>query len=226
MVQPLLHPRRFRRSRRALARRVRGCLAHSSDLNCWLPSNGRLYVPYVAKVDEIGVRWSRDLPSLPSSVTIVGEPDGRYYARFVIDAAVPPPPTTGQEAGGGCRYRPVADTDSHHRLEQLHRVANPKHPGRKLGQASARFARDKSRRQKGSASRDKTRLNVTIAHNEVARARRDHHHKQTAQVILAAAAGERLNACGAPVSPPTTREARDDEAGSAPTAVPGEHVNR
>jgi putative transposase len=40
-----------------------------------------------------------------------------------------------------------------------------------------------------------------------------------AKVILAAGRAERLNACGAPVSPPTTREARGDEAGSTPTAA-------
>ena len=36
---------------------------------------------YVAKVGNIKVEWSRDLPSEPSSVTIICESDGRYYAR-------------------------------------------------------------------------------------------------------------------------------------------------
>ena len=83
----------------------------------------------------------------------------------------------------GCRYRQATTA------EQRRRGGQSEASGPQAGRL-ARFARDKSRRQKGSASRDKTRLNVTIAHNEVARARRDHHHKQTAQVILAAAAGE------------------------------------
>ena len=45
---------------------------------------------------------------------------------------------------------------------------------------------------------------------------RDHN---AAKVILAAGRAERLNACGALVSPPSTREARGDEAGSTPTAA-------
>ncbi|WP_286137645.1 RNA-guided endonuclease TnpB family protein [Mycobacterium sp. IS-3022] len=45
---------------------------------------------------------------------------------------------------------------------------------------------------------------------------RDHN---AAKNILAAGRAERLNACGASVSPPTTREARGDEAGSTPTAA-------
>jgi putative transposase len=40
---------------------------------------------YVAKVGEQKVRWSRELPSVPSSVTVIGEPDGRYYASFVVE---------------------------------------------------------------------------------------------------------------------------------------------
>jgi len=40
-----------------------------------------------------------------------------------------------------------------------------------------------------------------------------------AKVILAAGRAERQNAGRAPVRPPSTREARDDEAGSTPTAA-------
>ena len=39
---------------------------------------------YVAKVGQVRVRWSRELPSAPSSVTVIREPDGRYYASFVV----------------------------------------------------------------------------------------------------------------------------------------------
>jgi transposase len=41
--------------------------------------------PYVAKVGEVRVRWSRALPSVPSSVTVLREPDGRFYASFVVE---------------------------------------------------------------------------------------------------------------------------------------------
>src|SRR5450432_1665160 len=37
---------------------------------------------YIAKVGDVRVRWSRPLPSVPSSVTIIREADGRYYASF------------------------------------------------------------------------------------------------------------------------------------------------
>jgi putative transposase len=50
---------------------------------------------YVAKAGDIKVEWSRSLPSVPSSVTVIREPDGRYYASFVVECETTPlPPAT------------------------------------------------------------------------------------------------------------------------------------
>ena len=273
--------------------------------------SGRLFV---AKVGEVRVRWSRQLPTEPSSVTIIREPDGHFYASFVVDVAASPLPPVDREAGvdvGIARLATIAASDGTRAY-----VANPRHVGRKQRKL-ARLEREKSRRQKGSANRDKSRRKVAAAHGEVARARRDYHHKQAlalvrenqvihvedlnivgmvknrrlarvisdagwgqfvriigekadrygravhtvsrwlassktcsacghrldelplqvrrwtcpacrvthdrdhnaAKIILAAGRAERLNACGAPVSPPTIREAQGDEAGSNPTVA-------
>ena len=142
-----------------------------------LRSNGRLFA---AKVGEIRVRWSRGLPSDPSSVTIIREPDGRYYASFVVDVPVTPLPVVHREAGvdvGVTRLATIATTDG-----AWTEIANPKHLVRKLRKLR-RLEREKARRQKGSINRDKTRRKVAIAHNEVARSRRDHHHKQALALI-------------------------------------------
>ena len=139
--------------------------------------DGRLFV---AKVGEVRVRWSRQLPSEPSSVTIIREPDGHYYASFVIDVAAAPLPVVDREAGvdvGIARLAMVATTDGA-RTE----IQNPKHLGRKLRKLR-RLEREKSRRQKGSANRDKTRRKIAIVHNEVARCRRDYHHKQALALV-------------------------------------------
>jgi len=45
--------------------------------------NGKLSV---AKVGQLKVAWSRLLPSIPSSVTVVKDAAGRYFASFVVDA--------------------------------------------------------------------------------------------------------------------------------------------
>jgi putative transposase len=139
--------------------------------------NGRLFV---AKVGEVRVRWSRQLPSEPSSVTIIREPDGHHYASFVVDVWAALLPAESREAGvdvGITRLATIAASDGT-RVD----VDNPKHLGRKLRKLR-RLEREKSRRQKGSNNRDKTRRKIAIAHNEVARARRDYHHKQALALI-------------------------------------------
>ncbi|MGH9208369.1 MAG: RNA-guided endonuclease InsQ/TnpB family protein, partial [Acidimicrobiales bacterium] len=126
------------------------------------------------------VRWSRELPSEPSSVTIIREPDGHYYASFVVDVPVAPLPVVAREAGvdvGITRLATVAATDGG-RTD----IPNPNHLGCKLRKLR-RLEREKSRRQKGSVNRDKTRRRVAIAHGKVARARRDYHHKQALALV-------------------------------------------
>lgn len=142
-----------------------------------LRADGRLYL---AKIGDVRVRWSRTLPSEPSSVTIVQEPDGHHYASFVVEVTPAPLSPVGREAGidlGIARFATVADTDLY-RLD----IANPKHLVRKL-RTLARLEREKHRRSKGSANREKTRRKLAVQHGKVARARRDHHHKQALHLI-------------------------------------------
>jgi putative transposase len=142
-----------------------------------LRANGRLFV---AKIGEVRVRWSRDLPSVPSSVTIIREPDGHFYASFVVEIAPAPLPEVTREAAidlGIARLATVATSDG-----QRADVANPKFLGRKLRKLR-RLEREKSRRQKGSVNREKTRRKVAIVHTTVARSRRDYHHKQALALV-------------------------------------------
>jgi putative transposase len=135
---------------------------------------------FVAKVGEVAVRWSRELPSAPSSVTILREPDGHFYASFVVEVSVSALAAVAREVGvdvGIARLATTATTDG-----QRTDIENPKYLGRKLRKL-ARLEREKSRREKGSANRAKSRRKVAVAHNEVARARRDYHHKAALALV-------------------------------------------
>ena len=139
--------------------------------------NGRLFV---AKVGEVVVRWSRELPSEPSSVTIIREADGKFYASFVVAFGATPLPAVRREAGvdvGIMRLATIADTDGN-RAD----LANPRYLQRKLRRL-AQLEREKSRRQKGSINRYKSRRKIAIQHGKVARARRDYHHKQALALV-------------------------------------------
>jgi putative transposase len=136
--------------------------------------DGRLFV---AKIGELRVRWSRTLPSEPSSVTVIREPDGHYFASFVVDVPRTPLRATDREAGGIARLATIADTGGN-RID----VPNPRHLARKLRKLR-QLEREKSRRQKGSNNRHKTRRKIAVVHGAISRARRDSHHKQALALI-------------------------------------------
>ena len=58
--------------------------------------DGKLRLP---KIGDVPVRWSRDLPAEPSSVTVVMGAAGRYFASFVVQTPDDPLPEDGREAG-------------------------------------------------------------------------------------------------------------------------------
>src|SRR5439155_6280535 len=58
--------------------------------------NGRLRLP---KIGDVPVRWSRNLPSDPSSVTVIKDAAGRYFASFVVQTSEKSLPPTDSEVG-------------------------------------------------------------------------------------------------------------------------------
>jgi putative transposase len=135
---------------------------------------------YVAKVGQVRVRWSRELPSVPSSLTVTREPDGRYYASFVVERQPSPLQVVPRTAGvdlGLISFAAIAASDG-----TIEILANP----RLLRAAERRLARAQrrlSRKQKGSRNRAKARLRVAVAHRRVRDQRADHHHKLALRLI-------------------------------------------
>ncbi|MGH3659070.1 MAG: RNA-guided endonuclease InsQ/TnpB family protein, partial [Micromonosporaceae bacterium] len=58
--------------------------------------DGRLALP---KIGNLKVRWSRPLPSEPSSVTVTLDAAGRYHASFVVEVAEAPLPPVDAAVG-------------------------------------------------------------------------------------------------------------------------------
>ena len=114
---------------------------------------------YVAKVGDIKVRWSRELPSEPSSVTVIQEADGRHYASFVVEVAVTPLPVIAHDIGLDLGLKaPAATSDGEF-------IAYPRYV-RKAERRLARAQRSLCRKQKGSANRARARVRVAVQHRE------------------------------------------------------------
>jgi putative transposase len=131
---------------------------------------------YVAKVGEIRVRWSRSLPSEPSSVTVIREPDGRYYASFVVERQTVPLPACGREIGIDVGLNRLAVTST----GEI--IVNPRFL-RRQQRRLARAQRALSRTAKGSANRAKARRRVAVLHRKVRETRLDHAHKTALRLV-------------------------------------------
>jgi putative transposase len=135
--------------------------------------NGKLRLP---KIGDVPVRWSRPLPSEPSSVTVIKDAAGRYFASFVVQAepaAWPAAvPVTGIDLG--LTHFAVLSDGTKIAAPQFLRRAEKK---------LKRRQRDLSHKQKGSRNRDKARAKVARAHARVADARREFHHQLSTRLI-------------------------------------------
>ena len=131
---------------------------------------------FIAKVGNVRVRWSRPLPSGPSSATVIREADGRYYVSFVVKRDAEPLPATGRETGidvGLDRLAVTSDGEI---------IANPRFLRAKKRHL-ARAQRALSRKQKGSANRAKARHRVAVLHRKVRETRIDHAHKTALRLV-------------------------------------------
>jgi putative transposase len=138
---------------------------------------GRLHI---TKVGRVRVRWSRELPSVPSSVTVIREPDGRYYAWFVVERQPSPLPPVSRTAGidlGLVWFATIAASDG-----TVETLANPRHL-RASERRLAHAQRQLSRKEKGSKNRARARLRVAVAHRRVRDRRAEHHHKLALRLI-------------------------------------------
>jgi putative transposase len=73
---PKIKPSRFR-SRKDRRQAIR----FTANARFKILPGSKLRLP---KVGDVSVRWSRPLPCVPSSVTVIKDPAGRYFASFVI----------------------------------------------------------------------------------------------------------------------------------------------
>ncbi|WP_119727487.1 RNA-guided endonuclease InsQ/TnpB family protein [Thermomonospora amylolytica] len=136
-------------------------------------AGGRLRLP---KIGDVPVRWSRSLPSEPSSVTVVKDAAGRYFASFVVEVGDEPLPEAVAEVGidlGLTHFAVLSDG---------RKITNPRwlrRAERRLKKAQRALART----AKGSNNRTKAAAKVARAHARVADARRDFAHQLSTRLI-------------------------------------------
>ncbi|QJT01399.1 IS200/IS605 family element transposase accessory protein TnpB [Streptomyces asoensis] len=142
-----------------------------------ITGSGRLSLP---KIGAVKVKWSRTLPAVPTSVTVIRDAAGRYFASFVIDtdpdADKARMPETDRIIGidlGLTHFAVLSDGT---------KIDSPRFL-RRAEKKLKKTQKELSRKQKGSKNRAKARLKVARAHAKVADARREFHHQLSTKLI-------------------------------------------
>ncbi|MFE1961910.1 RNA-guided endonuclease InsQ/TnpB family protein [Streptomyces sp. NPDC059479] len=139
-----------------------------------ITTGGDLSLP---KIGDVRVKWSRVLPCVPSTVTVVKDAAGRYFASFVVE-------TDPDEALPGTDAQVGIDLGLSHFavLSDGTKIDAP----RFLRRAEKKLKKEQrclSRKTKGSSNRTKARIKVARAHTRVADARREFHHQLSTKII-------------------------------------------
>jgi putative transposase len=165
---PKAGPPRFRSRKDA-----RQSIRFTANARFKVQEDGRLRLP---KIGDVKVRWSRALPAVPTSVTVIKDAAGRFFASFVVEVTAEPLPGAGRECGVdlGLDHFAVMDDGT--------KVASPRFL-RRAERKLKRAQKDLSRKQRGSRRREKARARVARAHARVADARRNFHHQLSTKVI-------------------------------------------
>ena len=126
---------------------------------------------FVAKSREpLNIRWSRELPSVPSSITISRDRAGRYFVSMICKHEPKPMPVTAKTIGIDLGLNHLIITDDGTKID------NPRHIKRYENKL-AYLQRKLSRKKKGSRNRDKLRQKVARLHAKIADCRSDFLHK-------------------------------------------------
>ncbi|MCX5362961.1 transposase [Streptomyces sp. NBC_00124] len=136
---------------------------------------GRLLLP---KIGEVRVKWSRPLPVVPSSVTVIKDSAGRYFASFVIATAPDTAslPDVDRMVGIDLGLTHFAVLDDGTKIESPRFL-------RRAEKKLKRTQRELSRKQKGSKNEAKARLKVARVHAKVGDARKEFCHQLSTKIV-------------------------------------------
>ncbi len=138
--------------------------------------SGTPVVKLAKQSEPLAIVWSRPLPSEPSSLTVVKEPDGRYYVSFVVEVEAEHFERTNRSVGIDLGVKDVVATSDGDKS------GNPKHLRKSLDRLALEQKR-LSKKVKGSGKYHKQRRRVARVHSRIRDQRRDFAHQLTTRLV-------------------------------------------
>jgi putative transposase len=130
---------------------------------------------YLAKIGIVNPIWPRELPSEPSSVTVIKDCANRYFLSFVVEvqpiSSEPQNPSIGIDLG----IKTFAVMSNGEKAE------SPSY--KKLDRKVRKLQRKLARQPKDSKRRNVTRIRIAKLHNKIADTRKDFLHKLSTKIV-------------------------------------------
>jgi putative transposase len=130
---------------------------------------------YLAKIGNVKPIWSRELPSAPTSVTVIKDCANRYFPSFVVEIEPINIDAKNQSIGIDLGIKTFAVMSNGEKAESPDYSALDKKI-RKLQKKLARQPKDSKRR-------NKTRIRIAKLHNQIADTRKDFLHKLSTKIV-------------------------------------------
>jgi len=131
---------------------------------------------YLAKIGDLNPIWSRELPSAPSSVTVIKDAANRYFLSFVVEVEPINVAAKNQGIGIDLGIKTFAVMSNGDKAESPNYA---KHD-RKVRKLQRKL---RSRQVKGSNRSYKTRIRIAKKHNRIADTRKDFLHKLSTKIV-------------------------------------------
>ena len=131
---------------------------------------------YLAKVGKLKVVWTRELPSEPSSVTIIKDSSDRYFLSFVVEVQPEVLPSSDSSVGIDLGISTFAT------LSNGQKIKAPK-PLKERIRKLKKLSKSLSRKTKGSKRHENSRKRLAKLHAKLADTRTDFLHKLSTQLI-------------------------------------------
>jgi putative transposase len=130
---------------------------------------------YLAKIGNVKPIWSRQLPSSPTSVTVIKDCANRYFLSFVVEIESIQSDAKNQSIGIDLGIKAFAV------MSNREKAISPDYS--KKDRKIRKLQRKLARQQKGSKRREVTRLKIAKRHNQIADTRKDFLHKLSTKVV-------------------------------------------
>jgi putative transposase len=130
---------------------------------------------YLAKIGTVKPIWSRELPSEPTSVTVIKDCANRYFLSFVAEIEPCSRDANHMSVGIDLGIKTFAV------MSNGEKQTSPNYS--KTEQKIRKLQRKLARQQKDSLASNRTRIQIAKRHNQISDTRKDFLHKLSTQVV-------------------------------------------